>query len=227
MFEDNPNLNNTNLENNIFIIFDSFQHFSKHSLTQITPFIFSIASLLLAALLESTVDQLGQPRRTHALGELFLAESKISANTITLTKTTLALKHILIVFLFLAVMLAHLANHRHHHVPTAHLESSHRPELLSAPLVTLENTGKRHNKFPTLPTLLPTLNPPTLHSSANGSSEDTCLNCDAGTSSLQGSTSCSITCSSGSYSPAGSLCIICEQGKFNENEQQVRFPLSL
>ena len=35
MFEDNPNLNNTNLENNIFIIFDSFQHFSKHSLTQI------------------------------------------------------------------------------------------------------------------------------------------------------------------------------------------------
>ena len=46
MFEDNPNLNNTNLENNIFIIFHSLQHFSKHSLTQTTPFIFSIASLL-------------------------------------------------------------------------------------------------------------------------------------------------------------------------------------
>ncbi|GMI00164.1 hypothetical protein TrLO_g11697 [Triparma laevis f. longispina] len=56
--------------------------------------------------------------------------------------------------------------------------------------------------------------------SASGSSEDNCLDYDAGMSSPQGSTSCSIVCSSGSYSPVGSPCINCEPGKFNENEHQ-------
>ena len=68
MFEDNPNLNNTNLENNIFIICDSFQHFSKHSLTQITPFTFlNRFAPPIAALLENTVDQQEPPQKVPAL----------------------------------------------------------------------------------------------------------------------------------------------------------------
>ena len=89
MFEDNPNLNNTNLENNIFIIFDSFQHFSKHSLTQTMPFTFSIDSLLLAALLESTVEQQEPPQKVHARGKDYMINNSINLNTNLLTQTTL------------------------------------------------------------------------------------------------------------------------------------------
>ncbi|GMH79142.1 hypothetical protein TL16_g08047 [Triparma laevis f. inornata] len=59
-----------------------------------------------------------------------------------------------------------------------------------------------------------------LSSLSPGSSEDLCLDCEAGKSSEQGTASCSIICPTGRHSPSGSPCLDCEAGKFNENVQQ-------